>query len=91
MNNVVCCCIRWNGRKHETHISYSDILHIMHAACRIQSVKICSDFNHFMYVVILCSEEELPYHNAAADRVSVALCLFVVIDEFPLEEQNLLL
>lgn len=44
-----------------------------------------------MYVVILCSEEELPYHNAAADRVSVALCLFVVIDEFPLEEQNMLL
>lgn len=31
-------------------------------------------------------EEELPYHNAAADRVSVVLCLFVVIDELPQEE-----
>lgn len=44
-----------------------------------------------MYVVILCSEEELPYHNAAVDRVSVVLCLYVVIDELSLEEQNLLL
>lgn len=69
-------------------ISYSDILHMIHA-CRIYLVKICSDFNHFIYVVILYSEEELPYHNATADRVSVVLCLFVVIDELPLEEQNL--
>ena len=36
----------------------------------------------------LCSEEELPYHNAAMERVSPVLCSFFITEELHSSEKE---
>lgn len=50
-------------------------------------LKVRYDFNCFTCAVFLCSEEELPYHNAAMERVSPALHLSTVTGESGLSEE----
>lgn len=44
-----------------------------------------SAISHILY--FLCSEEELPYHNAAMERVSLALHVFIITSESYLSEE----
>lgn len=41
---------------------------------------VISTISHALF--FFCSEEELPYHNAAVERVSPALCSFNVTDDY---------
>lgn len=74
-----------------TLVMTNEWLYIM-CICRFinfSEFAMTSTISHVLF--FLCSEEELPYHNAAMERVRPAVYLLVVTGELCLsDEENLL-